>query len=281
MKFFDDLVDFADTVVSDSIEIVSDIASFGAEVVTDVATEVASKTKNFIEENKEEIKTTIEVLATSASVTTPAIFASKMTKIEDIASSVIGNRVSSAKDISDIINSPLLGKTLEISQKLSASSVEAMDDLRKGRSPLDIYSDFVEARHYARSLDISQREIGDHLVTERDLYTHHGIYIGDDRVIHYAGFANGISSGKIEITSLSSFINGRKTYVKRYSFPLYQGRDVVRRARSRLGEDLYNVLLNNCEHFATWCVMGEHKCTQLELSIPNKMTVLNWLVNRK
>ena len=51
MKFFDDLVDFADTVVSDSIEIVSDIASFGAEVVTDVATEVASKTKNFIEEN--------------------------------------------------------------------------------------------------------------------------------------------------------------------------------------------------------------------------------------
>ena len=34
----------------------------------------------------------------------------------------------------------------------------------------------------------------------------------------------------------------------------YRGLDVVVRARTRIGERHYNVVLKNCEHFATWFV---------------------------
>jgi Lecithin retinol acyltransferase len=34
-----------------------------------------------------------------------------------------------------------------------------------------------------------------HLVTPRTLYNHHGIYVGNGRVIHYAGLAHGLRRG--------------------------------------------------------------------------------------
>jgi ribosomal protein L37E len=39
---------------------------------------------------------------------------------------------------------------------------------------------------------------------------------------------------------------------------------VVHRARSRLGEDSYHVLRNNCEHFCEWCASGQHRSYQIE-----------------
>jgi hypothetical protein len=43
------------------------------------------------------------------------------------------------------------------------------------------------------------------------------------------------------------------------------GNDIVRRARSRLGERCYDVLRNNCEHFCNWCQVGESRSTQVDL----------------
>lgn len=40
---------------------------------------------------------------------------------------------------------------------------------------------------------------GTHLVSNRGLYTHHGLYIGNNKVIHYSGLADGMESGPIEI----------------------------------------------------------------------------------
>jgi hypothetical protein len=40
--------------------------------------------------------------------------------------------------------------------------------------------------------------------------------------------------------------------------------EIVRRARSRLGENRYRFLSNNCEHFSEWCVNGEHRSPQVE-----------------
>lgn len=41
-------------------------------------------------------------------------------------------------------------------------------------------------------------------------YTHHGIGIGDDMVIHYSGLADGVSlAGEIEKVSLESFSQGQ------------------------------------------------------------------------
>jgi hypothetical protein len=42
------------------------------------------------------------------------------------------------------------------------------------------------------------------------------------------------------------------------------GEDIVRRARSRLGERRYHLLRNNCEHFCNWCQLGESRSEQVE-----------------
>jgi hypothetical protein len=38
----------------------------------------------------------------------------------------------------------------------------------------------------------------------------------------------------------------------------------LRRAMGRLGEQNYNLLFNNCEHFAHWCKTGRHRSGQVE-----------------
>jgi hypothetical protein len=109
--------------------------------------------------------------------------------------------------------------------------------------------------------------IGDHLVTPRTGYTHHGIYIGNEQVIHYSGFANGQSTGTICITSVKAFANGHDVSVQKHFFRFYNDEESVERAHSRLGEDWYNVLINNCEHFVNWCITGLHDSPQVRAAI--------------
>eukprot|EP00929_Paragymnodinium_shiwhaense_P080378 TRINITY_DN41914_c0_g1_i1.p1 TRINITY_DN41914_c0_g1~~TRINITY_DN41914_c0_g1_i1.p1 ORF type:complete len:611 (-),score=107.60 TRINITY_DN41914_c0_g1_i1:45-1877(-) len=40
-------------------------------------------------------------------------------------------------------------------------------------------------------------------------------------------------------------------------------REVIQRARSKVGERNYNLLSNNCEHFATWCFTGQEASNQV------------------
>jgi hypothetical protein len=104
---------------------------------------------------------------------------------------------------------------------------------------------------------------GDHLVTPRIGYTHHGLYVGDGRVIHYAGFADGLSKERIEITSLARFSDGHGISIRKHSSRLYKRKKSVERALNRLGENAYNLLFNNCEHFVNWCIEGEHNSPQV------------------
>jgi hypothetical protein len=117
--------------------------------------------------------------------------------------------------------------------------------------------------------------IGDHLVTPRTGYTHHGIYIGNGEVIHYSGFANGQSTGTICTTSVKAFANGHDVSVREHFFRRYDATESVERAHSRLGEDWYNVLINNCEHFVNWCVNGLHSSDQVNSLIAAAANVYN------
>ncbi|WP_043229835.1 lecithin retinol acyltransferase family protein [Pseudomonas sp. CF161] len=105
---------------------------------------------------------------------------------------------------------------------------------------------------------------GTHLVVGRGMYTHHGIYVGRKRVIHYSGMASGIDKGCIESTSLAAFCQDKKPRIRTYKKTYFSGPTICRRARSRLGEDQYNILFNNCEHFANWCVTNLHTSAQVE-----------------
>jgi Lecithin retinol acyltransferase len=116
--------------------------------------------------------------------------------------------------------------------------------------------------------------LGAHLVTARRGYTHHGIYVGGGRVVHYAGWSRAkFTCRPVEEVSLEEFANGRGVAV-RGSPARYTGQEVVARARSRLGEDRYRVASNNCEHFCHWCLSGEHRSAQVERFLGWKSSVM-------
>ncbi len=96
------------------------------------------------------------------------------------------------------------------------------------------------------------------------LYQHHGIDCGDGTVIHYRK-----PSETIERTDLAAFSQGNPIYVAEYSDGFdYIPDAVVERAESRLGEKEYNLLFNNCEHFASWCKTGVSDSRQVRNFLP-------------
>src|SRR3954468_7706967 len=102
-------------------------------------------------------------------------------------------------------------------------------------------------------------EKGDHLIAPRRGYRHHGVYVGNGRVIHYAGFKQWLSIGPVEEISLDEFAAGRAVTVAGSG-----GEQAGARARSRLGENRYRFFTNNCEHFAEWCISGLSRSLQVE-----------------
>jgi hypothetical protein len=107
--------------------------------------------------------------------------------------------------------------------------------------------------------------LGAHLISPRTGYFHHGIYVGEGRVIHYAGWATNRQTGPVEETDLQTFTQGNGFRVAKHSKPS-PSEIVIGRARSRLGEESYNVFANNCEHFCNWCVTDDHLSGQIDLA---------------
>ena len=76
---------------------------------------------------------------------------------------------------------------------------------------------------------------GDHLVTARLGYTHHGLYVGSDLVIHYQGPNLGLP-GEIVMTSLGEFSDGKPIWCKFCPVRQYDRAASIERAHTRLGE---------------------------------------------
>jgi hypothetical protein len=104
---------------------------------------------------------------------------------------------------------------------------------------------------------------GTQVIVDHYGYRHHGIYVGNGRVIHYAGRID-YPLGLIEEVSLARFVGGRRRRIGRVPGESLRSEDVVHRARSRLGERRYDLLRNNCEHFANWCQVGEQRSLQID-----------------
>ncbi|WP_434605895.1 lecithin retinol acyltransferase family protein [Pseudomonas sp. D2-30] len=116
-----------------------------------------------------------------------------------------------------------------------------------------------------RLVDISalgEVPIGAHLISPRRFYIHHGIYLGAGSVAHYSGFSGALEAGPIEVTDLEHFASGRPVWIIEQP-ARYPANEVARRARSRLGENRYSLLANNCEHFCTWCLTGKGYSAQV------------------
>ncbi len=127
---------------------------------------------------------------------------------------------------------------------------------------------------------------GDIIYVKRKGYNHFGIYAGNKRVIHYHKEKNPLlCDGIVAETSLAEFMSDSDTIyvmnaVGKSGSPvlfdwiikkllgddaiIFSPQETVARARSKIGEQGYNLLLNNCEHFALWCKTGIAKSAQVE-----------------
>ena len=91
------------------------------------------------------------------------------------------------------------------------------------------------------------------------LFTHHGIDLGDGTVAHY------LEGREILRSPHQEFSRDQPLSVVTYPEGSCSPRGVtLRRAMGRIGEQRYNLLFNNCEHFAHWCKTGRHRSAQLE-----------------
>ena len=98
---------------------------------------------------------------------------------------------------------------------------------------------------------------------QHGLFLHHGIDLGDGSVAHY------LEGREILRSPLAEFSRGEA--VCEVPYPAGSCSPVgvtLRRAMGRLGEQNYNLLFNNCEHFAHWCKTGRHRSAQVESWLP-------------
>jgi len=117
---------------------------------------------------------------------------------------------------------------------------------------------------------------GDHITVKRmgGVYTHHGIDMGDGTVIHYSGELFNIKDAHVCRVPLEEFCKGEKHTVIKY--PPGKARpvkEVIKTAKSFLGERKYNILLRNCEHFAVGCKTGAWKSKQVERVVKTAIAV--------
>lgn len=116
-------------------------------------------------------------------------------------------------------------------------------------------------------------ERGDHLVSPRTGYRHHGLYLGKHLVIHYTGSSDNQHDGRVAITNLAEFDPAQRCSIRQHPTRRYDRETSIRRALSRLGEAGYSVLGNNCEHFIHWCIDGSHRSRQVETAVAAASTI--------
>ena len=137
---------------------------------------------------------------------------------------------------------------------------------------------------------------GDVVCVSRGAYDHYGVYISRSQVISYTSDDSDIGDNTIQSTTFARFLRGASEYsvlvfpdkhalpskvdfsqnvsataafIRFFeSFPendycLYSPKDTVKRAKTRLGEAEYNLMFNNCEHFAIWCKTGVSESHQV------------------
>ncbi|GLD52209.1 lecithin retinol acyltransferase-like protein [Lates japonicus] len=132
---------------------------------------------------------------------------------------------------------------------------------------------------------------GDLLEVPRTIFTHYGIYLGDNKVAHLIPdilpvltndekLISSVITNKrlilgcmykaatVRVDTLEDFaygcnilVNRTDKVMKAQAFP---NEDVARRAEKLMGAIPYSLLWNNCEHFVTYCRYGSAASRQTE-----------------
>lgn len=131
--------------------------------------------------------------------------------------------------------------------------------------------------------DLSLYKRGDLLEVPRTLFTHFGIYLGDNRVAHLipdilpvmtknkSAIAKMVTNNRllmgviakvasVRVDSVVDFAYGSEILINHMdsvcSQPPLDGDEVARRAEKLLGSVTYSLLWYNCEHYVMYCRYG-------------------------
>jgi len=130
---------------------------------------------------------------------------------------------------------------------------------------------------------MSTFDAGDHIKVKRPLYTHHGIYVNDCRVIDFSGGRNILEKPKtlVQARTLKEF-EGKRGRAEKVEHPgkflgglgfwpgpewehspeeVVQRAEVLRQVAATQGA--YRLSGSNCEHIANWCKSGAHESRQV------------------
>ena len=94
---------------------------------------------------------------------------------------------------------------------------------------------------------------------------HYGIYDGLEGVYHFNG--ESIDHVYIQYSSMEQFAQGGEVKIDGQYKQSFTPAEIMQRAANEVGSEFggYNLIDNNCEHFATWCVTGEKQSMQTDL----------------
>ena len=122
---------------------------------------------------------------------------------------------------------------------------------------------------------------GDHIYVRRGLHSHHGIYVGQGRVIHFKGEFKEKSNPVVRETGLEEFLRGGTLRREDHKHRL-PPEETVRRARRLLEGKDYSLLRSNCEHMATFCATGKAKSRQVRRAAAGlSATIAGVIVSRR
>lgn len=143
--------------------------------------------------------------------------------------------------------------------------------------------------------DLSLYKRGDLLEVPRTLFTHFGIYLGDNRVAHLipdilpvvtknkSSIAKMVTNNRlllgviakvasVRVDSVADFAYGSEILINHMDGvckqPALDGDEVARRAEKLLGSVTYSLLWYNCEHYVMYCRYGvaiSYQTYQVEL----------------
>ncbi|XP_026060333.1 lecithin retinol acyltransferase b, tandem duplicate 2 [Carassius auratus] len=146
-----------------------------------------------------------------------------------------------------------------------------------------VVTDTEEKKKKVVQYDTSMYKRGDLLEVPRTLFTHFGIYLGNNRVAHLIPdilpvlttdekaiekmvtnnrLILGVIAKKasVRVDSLEDFAYGAEILVnhmdKVCSRSPFEGEEVARRAEKLLGSVVYSLLWYNCEHYVMYCRYG-------------------------
>ena len=119
--------------------------------------------------------------------------------------------------------------------------------------------------------EMKEPYIGAHIRVQIQSIYHHGIYIGNDEVIQFGLLCDMLKPKeevRVLVSSIEEFLQGGFLEVRVFDRKERKIKNddlkIVEIAKSKLGEDGYDIVHNNCEHFANFCIFNKKESKQID-----------------